>query len=175
VPLEISQLLPPDRTWLGRTGACCAYISRDEDGHTVPAVETLEKLARALEVPTYQLFYDGEEPPKLPNSVFAMISVCVCAFFGAKPRAGIRRESREPLSSVPGLDALGSYGLHREQRGANSRVSIQPLTDTDVEKLSIPCANRGVFAEFSLAQQAQLVHASAELLFALFRKFWFEL
>ncbi len=43
-----------------------------------------------------------------------------------------------------------------------------------VEKLSIPCANRGVFAELSLAQPAQLVHASAELLFALFRKFWFE-
>jgi transcriptional regulator with XRE-family HTH domain len=38
-----------------------------ENGHTVPAIETLEKLARALEVPLYQLFYDGEEPPKLPN------------------------------------------------------------------------------------------------------------
>ena len=33
----------------------------------MPAVATLEKLARALEVPMYQLFYDGEEPPKLPN------------------------------------------------------------------------------------------------------------
>jgi hypothetical protein len=38
-----------------------------ENGHTVPAVETLEKFARALEIPTYQLFYDGEEPPRLPN------------------------------------------------------------------------------------------------------------
>jgi transcriptional regulator with XRE-family HTH domain len=38
-----------------------------ENGHTVPAVETLEKFARALEVPLYQLFYDGEQPPKLPN------------------------------------------------------------------------------------------------------------
>jgi transcriptional regulator with XRE-family HTH domain len=43
------------------------YISRVENGHTVPAIETLEKLARALEVPLYQLFYDGEEPPALPN------------------------------------------------------------------------------------------------------------
>jgi hypothetical protein len=33
----------------------------------VPAIETLEKLARALEIPLYQLFYNGEEPPKLPN------------------------------------------------------------------------------------------------------------
>jgi hypothetical protein len=38
-----------------------------ENGHTVPAIETLEKLARALEVPLYQLFYDGEKPPALPN------------------------------------------------------------------------------------------------------------
>lgn len=50
-----------------RTGLLRCYISRVEKGHTGPAIETLEKLARALEVPHYQLFYDGEEPPKLPN------------------------------------------------------------------------------------------------------------
>ena len=50
-----------------RTGLLRCYISRVENGHTVPAVETLEKFARALEVPVYQLFYDGEEPPKLPH------------------------------------------------------------------------------------------------------------
>jgi transcriptional regulator with XRE-family HTH domain len=50
-----------------RTGLLRCYISRVECGHTVPAVETLEKFARALEVPIYQLFYEGEEPPKLPN------------------------------------------------------------------------------------------------------------
>jgi transcriptional regulator with XRE-family HTH domain len=50
-----------------RTGLLRCYISRVENGHTVPAIETLEKLARALEVPLYQLFYEGDEPPKLPN------------------------------------------------------------------------------------------------------------
>jgi transcriptional regulator with XRE-family HTH domain len=50
-----------------RTGLLRCYISRVENGHTVPAIETLEKLARAMEVPLYQLFYDGEEPPVLPN------------------------------------------------------------------------------------------------------------
>jgi transcriptional regulator with XRE-family HTH domain len=50
-----------------RTGLLRCYISRVENGHTVPAIETLEKLARALDLPLYQLFYDGEEPPKLPN------------------------------------------------------------------------------------------------------------
>jgi transcriptional regulator with XRE-family HTH domain len=50
-----------------RTGLLRCYISRGENGHTVPAIETLEKMARALEAPLYQLFYEGEEPPKLPN------------------------------------------------------------------------------------------------------------
>jgi transcriptional regulator with XRE-family HTH domain len=50
-----------------RTGLLRCYISRIENGHTVPTLETLEKLARALEVPLYQLFYEGDEPPNLPN------------------------------------------------------------------------------------------------------------
>ncbi len=50
-----------------RTGLLRCYISRVENGHTVPSIETLEKLARAMEVPLYQLFYEGNEPPKLPN------------------------------------------------------------------------------------------------------------
>src|SRR5216684_457195 len=49
-----------------RTGLLRCYISRVENGHTVPAIETLEKMARALELPLYQLMYDGQEPPALP-------------------------------------------------------------------------------------------------------------
>ncbi len=52
-----------------RTGLLRCYISRVENGHTVPAIETLEKLARAFEVPMYQLFYDGAQPPKVPNLI----------------------------------------------------------------------------------------------------------
>jgi transcriptional regulator with XRE-family HTH domain len=50
-----------------RTGLLRCYISRVENGHTVPAIETLEKMAHALEIPLYQLFYDGEKPPELPK------------------------------------------------------------------------------------------------------------
>ncbi len=50
-----------------RTGLLRCYISRVETGHTIPAIETLEKMARALEIPMYQLFYDGEVPPPLTN------------------------------------------------------------------------------------------------------------
>jgi transcriptional regulator with XRE-family HTH domain len=50
-----------------RTGLLRCYISRVENGHTVPAIETLEKIARAMEIPLYELMYDGDEPPTLPN------------------------------------------------------------------------------------------------------------
>jgi transcriptional regulator with XRE-family HTH domain len=50
-----------------RTGLLRSYISRIENGHTIPSVETLEKWARALEVPLYQLFYESEKPSKLAH------------------------------------------------------------------------------------------------------------
>ncbi len=50
-----------------RTGLLRCYISRVENGHTVPSLETLERLSAALELPLYQLFFEGDEPPPLPN------------------------------------------------------------------------------------------------------------
>jgi transcriptional regulator with XRE-family HTH domain len=43
------------------------HLTRGKGPYCIPAIETVEKLARAMEVPLYQLFYDGERPPKLPN------------------------------------------------------------------------------------------------------------
>lgn len=45
-----------------RTGLHQCYISRVETGRTVPSLETLEKLARGLEIPLYRMFYDGAAP-----------------------------------------------------------------------------------------------------------------
>jgi transcriptional regulator with XRE-family HTH domain len=39
-----------------RTGLLRCYISRVENGHTVPSVATLEELVRAFEVPLYHLY-----------------------------------------------------------------------------------------------------------------------
>jgi transcriptional regulator with XRE-family HTH domain len=50
-----------------KTGLLRCYVSRVENEHTVPSVETLEKWARAMDVPLYQLFYDGEKPPEIPK------------------------------------------------------------------------------------------------------------
>jgi len=50
-----------------RIGLLRCYISRVENGHTVPSLETLERFAAVLDVPLYQLFYPGEEAPPTPS------------------------------------------------------------------------------------------------------------
>jgi transcriptional regulator with XRE-family HTH domain len=47
-----------------RVGLIRCYTSRVENGHTVPSVETLEKYARALEIPLYRVFYEDEKPAR---------------------------------------------------------------------------------------------------------------
>ncbi len=46
-----------------KTGLMRTYVSRIENGHTVPSLETLERFAGALDIPLYQLFYEGDGPP----------------------------------------------------------------------------------------------------------------
>jgi transcriptional regulator with XRE-family HTH domain len=43
-----------------RSGMVRCYISRIENGHTIPSVETLAKWARALDLELYQVFWEGE-------------------------------------------------------------------------------------------------------------------
>ena len=49
-----------------RTGLLRCYISRVENGYTVPAVETLEKIASAFQLPLYELFREEKDPPPRP-------------------------------------------------------------------------------------------------------------
>ena len=53
-----------------RTGLLRCYLSRVENSHTVPSVDTLEKLARALEAPLYRLFTDSDSvtAPSFPQN-----------------------------------------------------------------------------------------------------------
>ncbi len=41
-----------------RTGLLRCYLSRVENGHTVPSLDTLEKIAGALDIPMSQFFAD---------------------------------------------------------------------------------------------------------------------
>jgi transcriptional regulator with XRE-family HTH domain len=59
-----------------RTGLQSPYISRLENGHTIPSLETLTRFATALEVKLYQLLYDGEDLPGLPLAPGADKSGC---------------------------------------------------------------------------------------------------
>lgn len=49
-----------------RTGLIRAYVSRVENGHTIPNLRTLEKWAKALELELYQLFFAGNQKPLAP-------------------------------------------------------------------------------------------------------------
>jgi transcriptional regulator with XRE-family HTH domain len=50
-----------------RTGLLRCYISRVECGHTIPSLETLEKMAKAFDLEFYQLFYSGGGTPTAPE------------------------------------------------------------------------------------------------------------
>ena len=47
-----------------RTGLLRCYLSRVENGHTVPSLETLERMAKALEIETYQLILESDKEPE---------------------------------------------------------------------------------------------------------------
>lgn len=50
-----------------KTGLLRCYLSRVENGHTVPAIETLEKIARAMDIDLYQLFFEKNGKPQELN------------------------------------------------------------------------------------------------------------
>jgi transcriptional regulator with XRE-family HTH domain len=54
-----------------RTGLLRCYLSRVENGHTVPSVDTLERLAHALGIPMYRFFTDDDhvEKPNIPREI----------------------------------------------------------------------------------------------------------
>jgi transcriptional regulator with XRE-family HTH domain len=49
------------------TGMLRCYISRIENGHTIPSLQTLERFADALGLPVHEIFYSGEDEPTTPN------------------------------------------------------------------------------------------------------------
>lgn len=105
-----------------RTGLLRCYVSRVENGHTVPAVETLEKLARALEVPMYQLFYDGEKPPPVPNLLKQKTSDGI-AWGSSGKSARYLHELRKSLSKTSDRDRkMLLLFAHKVARG-KSRVA----------------------------------------------------
>jgi transcriptional regulator with XRE-family HTH domain len=116
-----------------RTGLLRCYTSRVENGHTVPAVETLEKFARALEVPLYQLFYDGEEPPVLPSPPKAMAADSV-AWGSSGKDARLLAKFRQVFSRTDENDRQLLVLLARKMVGSNDR-SVRQVRSKSRENL----------------------------------------
>jgi transcriptional regulator with XRE-family HTH domain len=52
----------------GRTGLVSGHLSLLETGRIMPTIGTLEKMARALDLPLYRLFCNGHEKPPVQVS-----------------------------------------------------------------------------------------------------------
>jgi transcriptional regulator with XRE-family HTH domain len=51
-----------------KTGLLRCYLSRVENGHTVPSLDTLSKIATALDLPIAQFFADDSKSPAKFNT-----------------------------------------------------------------------------------------------------------
>ncbi len=49
-----------------KSGLSREFVSKIENGHAVPVITTLEKMACAMGVPLYMIFYDGDKAPPAP-------------------------------------------------------------------------------------------------------------
>jgi transcriptional regulator with XRE-family HTH domain len=107
-----------------RTGLLRCYISRVENGHTVPAFETIEKFARALEVPLYELFYDGEQPPAMLR-VYQRKSASDIAWGSTGKEARLLEKFRRLLSKTSESDRkLLFFMAQKMARGKNGAHAI---------------------------------------------------
>jgi transcriptional regulator with XRE-family HTH domain len=74
-----------------RSGIMRAYLSRVEHGRTVPSVNTLERLARAMEVPLHRFFKNGDTPAVAIRWPAKLETVQDLASSGDSYYEGIRR------------------------------------------------------------------------------------
>ena len=85
-----------------RTGLLRCYISRVENGHTVPSLETLERFASALDLPLYRLFYNG--PPQEPKPDGSNPKEPLASQGESGPEASFLLKLREFTSRIPVSD-----------------------------------------------------------------------
>jgi transcriptional regulator with XRE-family HTH domain len=108
-----------------RTGLLGCHISRVENGHTIPSVESLEKMARALEIPIHLLFHDGKTPVKKMK----LSASTDAALWGADPNE--RRELRLFAKALARMtkhqrDLLLHSPLVREERLGPRQAGCEP-------------------------------------------------
>jgi transcriptional regulator with XRE-family HTH domain len=101
-----------------------SYISRIENGHATPSLETLQRLAAALDVPFYRLFYTGQDVPNgrpLRQSLEEMAEDTGPA--GSEARFLI--EMRNLTKKLGGTERIFLLNLARKLAARKSEVKIQ--------------------------------------------------
>lgn len=103
-----------------RTGLVRPYISRVENGHTIPSVETIEKFARALGLAMYELFYDENEP--LTLTYLPKRKTAGDVVFGSKGKeAHFMNQFRNALGNINSQDRSLLYGLAKKMAGRREK------------------------------------------------------
>ena len=97
-----------------RSGVQRAYISQIENNHKAPTVETLEKFARALEVPIYRFFHEGHKPPESPVHLNILARERALPWGSAGEDACYLEKLRSPLAKLDDQDRLLILRLTRK-------------------------------------------------------------
>jgi transcriptional regulator with XRE-family HTH domain len=135
-----------------RAGLLQHYLSGVENGETVPSIEMLENIAGALEVPLCQLFYDGEEPPALPNLPNRRSAEDI-ALGGAGSAAGLLRlvspegrshgRTRSACDSRTGSE-VGAKGVGSSGRGKLTLKGVRAMGDHAYNGLNDSTIRQGI-------------------------------
>jgi transcriptional regulator with XRE-family HTH domain len=114
-----------------RCGLARCRISWLEHGRAVPTIQTLERIADALEIPAYRLLYDGDNPAQ---SVKRSNDAAANGNRKRNPKNGARliREFREHMSRMREDDQYLLLFIARKMAG---RAATQPVVGSqDIDR-----------------------------------------
>jgi transcriptional regulator with XRE-family HTH domain len=114
-----------------RSGLARCRISWLEHGRAVPTIETLERIADALEIPAYRLLYDSDDPAQ---SVKCSNDAAANGNRKRNPKNGARliREFRKHISRMREDDRNLLLFIARQMAG---RAATQPVVGSqDVDR-----------------------------------------
>jgi transcriptional regulator with XRE-family HTH domain len=77
-----------------QSGLSASYISQIEKGQAIPSCQALDRLAEALDVPLYRLFYDDDPPPTPWLTPRPTLDELMAPRFGPKFETGVSIENR---------------------------------------------------------------------------------
>jgi transcriptional regulator with XRE-family HTH domain len=107
-----------------RSGLARCRISWLEHGRAVPTIETLEKIAAALEIPVYRLLYEGDEPAQAAK-VSSEIAMNGNARRSRKNVVRLLRDLREQVSRMREDDQHLLLFIARQMAGRIRRQSSE--------------------------------------------------